>query len=84
MRGVIYLIDADADMSRLQQARREEAFSYISARGCFQDLNRDLLVTRQQLYRCAKAPLHISRYSILQKLLYIKNSTNVNQAFKKY
>jgi hypothetical protein len=33
------------------------AFLYISARGCFQDLTHDLMVTRQQLYCCARAPL---------------------------
>jgi hypothetical protein len=32
-------------------------FPCISVRGCFQDLTHDLMVIRQQLYRCARAPL---------------------------
>jgi hypothetical protein len=33
------------------------AFSYISTRGCFHDLTHDLMVTRQQLYCCTRAPV---------------------------
>jgi hypothetical protein len=33
-------------------------FPCISARGCFQDTH-DLMVTRQQLYRCTRAPLPV-------------------------
>jgi hypothetical protein len=42
-------------------------FPCIFVKGCFQDLTHDLMVTRQQLYNCIRAPLQTHKNQLLSK-----------------